>query len=87
MPRTGKDALAGVLDRATKARTKSIQLKGMEFAGELAEHLLQHAVQMETLYASLKAAVSAEKPSERKIAEIVQQVDSKSQWYDKAEAG
>lgn len=87
MPRTGKDALGGVLDRATKARTKSIQLKGMEFAGELAEHLLQHAVQMETLYASLKAAVSQEKPDDRKIAEIVEEVESKSKWYEKAEVG
>lgn len=87
MPRTGKDALAGVLDRATKARTKSIQLKGMEFAGELAEHMLQHAGAMETLYSSLKAAVSDEKPSERKIAEMLQQVESKNKWFEKAEVG
>ncbi|CAK9043898.1 Uncharacterized protein SCF082_LOCUS25020 [Durusdinium trenchii] len=44
---SGMEALQIVLSKATTARQKSIQLKGVEFAGELATQMLGHAVEME----------------------------------------
>lgn len=86
-PRLGLEALQGVLDKATKARTRSIQLQGMDFADELSKQLLTHAGEMETIYAKLKSAVSKDAPDEAAIQTILSEIESKNKWYDKAEAG
>lgn len=80
------EALQIVLSKATTARQKSIQLKGVEFAGELATQMLGHAVEMEGVYSQLKTAVSKEEPSDREISRILAMVETKGKWFEKAEA-
>lgn len=85
--RCGADTLPVILDMAQKARTKSIQLKGMEFADQLAQSMLDHATTMEKTYQDLKKALAAEPPSDKKIKSIIQDVDTKQKWFEKAEVG
>ena len=72
---------------AQKARTKSLQLKGMEFADQLAQSMLDHATTMEKTYQDLKTALAADPPSDKKIKNIILDVESKQKWFDKAEVG
>ena len=85
-PRCGKEKLQSVLDEATKARAKSIQLKGTQFADELSNKLLKHANQMENLYADLKQKVSQKKPVDSEIETVLAKIARKQEWYTKAEA-
>ncbi|CAK9086948.1 Uncharacterized protein SCF082_LOCUS41130 [Durusdinium trenchii] len=84
-PGSGQDALAAVLDKATKARTKAIQLQGMEFADQLSQQLLNRAGQMEGIYGRLKKSVSAEKPSDKDISAILKEIEAQNKWFEKAE--
>ena len=60
LPRSALDQIQPVLDESTKARKVSVQLKGMEFADQLAKELLKHSTTMEELYGELKAATNRE---------------------------
>ena len=83
----GQDALTAVLDKAGKCRTKSIQMTGLEFAGELATQLLTHAGELEKVYGGLKALVSKDPPDEPAIRRILKDIEKKSTWFEKAEVG
>ncbi|CAK9076382.1 unnamed protein product, partial [Durusdinium trenchii] len=72
--------------KATKARTKAIQLQGMEFADQLSQQLLNRAGQMEGIYGRLKKSVSAEKPSDKDISAILKEIEAQNKWFEKAEA-
>jgi len=79
--------LQPVLDEATKARQKSIQLKGMQFADELASQLLKHGTFMENLYTELKNHLSLDPPDEKKVSHTIGKIQLNQKWYEKAEAG
>ena len=85
--RHGKELLQPVLDEATKARQKSIQLQGMQFADELASQLLKHGTLMENLYTELKNNLSLDPPDEDKVSHTMGKIQLKQKWYEKAEAG
>ena len=85
MPRLAKELLQPILDEATKARQKSIQLRGMEFADELAGQLLKHGNAMENLYAELKNNLEMNSPDESKIQCILVKIEGMRKWYTKAE--
>ena len=87
LPRIAKDALGGVLDKATKARQKSIQLQGLEFADALAQEMLKHANDMEAIYIKLKKAIEKDPPDEENIETIINDIEQKKKWYEKAEVG
>ena len=87
MPRLGQEALTAILDKGQKARTKSIQLNGVEFASELAKQLRTHADEMEVLYGDLKKVVGAEQPDENMISDLLKKYQTKKSWFDKAEVG
>jgi len=79
--------LGGVLDKATKARQKSIQLQGLEFADALAQEMLKHANDMEAIYIKLKKAIEKDPPDEENIETIINDIEQKKKWYEKAEVG
>ncbi|CAK9096979.1 Uncharacterized protein SCF082_LOCUS45505 [Durusdinium trenchii] len=81
----GRDLVPAVLDEATKARTKGIQLKGMEFADQLSKQLLDHGSAMEGCYSDLKSAVEATSPNLDKIKALISKVQIKRDWFKKAE--
>ena len=86
-PREAKEQLTAILDEATKARSKSIQLKGVEFANQLSDELAKHGQMMEKLYSGLSMEVHATSPDESKITGALKQVEKARKWYKKAEAG
>lgn len=79
--------MASILDRAQKARTKSIQLEGLDYAKELQSQILTCAKYLEQLYPLLKKAVADDPPSEPWIAKLVNQFELKEKWWEKAEVG
>ncbi|CAK9066934.1 unnamed protein product [Durusdinium trenchii] len=81
----GRDLVPAVLDEATKARTKGIQLKGMEFADQLSKQLLDHGSAMEGCFSDLKSAVEATSPNLDKIKALISKVQIKRDWFKKAE--
>ena len=76
-----------VLDEATKARAKSIQLQGLEFASELSGHLMKHGASMETFYSDLKRTLDSKNPDEAAVKKLIQKISVKMAWFSKAEAG
>ena len=80
------DKLQSVLDESTKARKVSVQLKGMEFADQLAKELLKHSSTMEDLYGELKKATNQPQPDEQVILKIMEKVEACQNWFKKAEA-
>ena len=79
--------MGGVLDKATKARQRSIQLQGLEFADALAQQLLEHAGNMEKMYIKLKKATAKDPPDEHEIGKILDEIEHKNKWHEKAEVG
>jgi len=62
-------------------------MTGLEFAGELATQLLQHATELEKVYGELKSLLSKDPPDEKAIRRILKDIEKKSAWYEKAEVG
>ena len=85
LPRHARELLQPVLDEATKARQKSIQLRGMQFADELADQLLKHGSGMESLYTELKGMLEMNQPDESKIQNTLEKIETMQSWYKKAE--
>ena len=79
--------MAAVLDEATKARTKSMQLKTVDYAKELSDQLLNHAVALEGFYNEVQQHVGKEVQNQAVYDKVFQKVDAKSGWFAKAEAG
>lgn len=84
-PRSGFDALTSILDKATKARSKGIQLKGMDIASELSQQMIRHADSLEKLYGQLKTAVSEDPVKEEMIADLVKEFEQMKLRHEKAE--
>lgn len=75
-----------ILEHASKARTSGIKLKGVEFAEKLSTALLERAREMEELYMRFQNRTMAEKKDAKDYAELNKEWDSKSAWFDKAQA-
>lgn len=84
-PRAAKDHLSEILDEATKARGKSIQLKGVAFADQLADEILKHANKMESYYSALKTQVGKDPPDEKTIKTLMNKVEAAQAWWKTAE--
>ena len=84
-PREAAAMVPQILDEATKARAKSIQLKGMDFASELSCQLLKHGSEMESFYSILKAAIEKPSPDRDEIKKLVKAIKVKRNWFEKAE--
>ena len=85
-PRLAEDRLPLVLSEATRARQKSIQLEGAEYAGELSTQLMVHASALETLYRDLQRKVLAKEDATGAYASIFKDLEQKQMWFEKAEA-
>ena len=79
--------MATALDQVSKARSKSLQLTGVDFGKELSDQLGEHAKQMEDLWKKLNKMVLKEDKSNPQIAVLSAAVDEKTKWWDKAVAG
>ena len=82
--RAGKERLATLLADSSSARTKSIRLRGVDFAQELSEGLLKFAVQREADFTTLQKHVAAS--SEREIAKFLKNIEESDKWFADAEA-
>ena len=85
VPREAATLVPLILDEATKARSRSIQLKGMDFAGELSSQLLKHGSEMESFYSILKTSIQKPSPDRKEIKKLLKKVKAKRAWFEKAE--
>lgn len=79
--------MAVILDKASKARTKAIQLQGMAFTSELTKQMLDQADELEKLYSKLKTACQEEPPDDTKIEGLVKSYETKKKEHETAEEG
>lgn len=83
--RLGQEALSDVLEKATKARSRGIQLAGMKFASELSTQMLQFAGTMEKLYSRLKVAISSDPVDDDLVKRLLTEFETESKNHEAAE--
>ncbi|CAK9010667.1 Uncharacterized protein SCF082_LOCUS10766, partial [Durusdinium trenchii] len=77
--------LQAALERATKARKLSIQLKGVDYAKELSDQRLKNAASMESLYMELNGILTSQPVDRKKMKAVLAQLEQKNVWFEKAE--
>ena len=85
-PREANLKLQAALERATKARKLSIQLKGVDYAKELSDQRLKNAASMESLYMELNGILTSQPVDRKKMKAVLAQLEQKYVWFEKAEA-
>ena len=85
-PREANLKLQAALERATKARKLSIQLKGVDYAKELSDQRLKNAASMESLYMELNGILTSQPVDRKKMKAVLAQLEQKNVWFEKAEA-
>lgn len=77
-------ALPLILKDASDARTASIKLTNMEYAGELSKQLLDHAQKLEKLYSKLSQELEGK--DEKLLRKRLQEVSALGEFGSKAQA-
>ena len=77
-------ALPTILKDASDARTASIKLTNMEYAGELSKQLLDHAQKLEKLYSKLSQDLAGN--DEKVLKKDLKHLSSLSEFGSKAQA-
>eukprot|EP00438_Fugacium_kawagutii_P031805 Skav203276 [mRNA] locus=scaffold324:104017:104295:+ [translate_table: standard] len=78
------DHLPEMLKTAGNARSQSIKLSGVNFAGDLAKQLLTFAEELEGLFKELRDAVGDK--DEPKVIQVLSEIKSKEEAGEKAKA-
>ena len=78
------EKLAEILASASLARTNSLKLAGIEYAGQLQQQLLDHATCLEDLYKALQAGVKS--GSAEKVKDTLKKLKPKEEFGEKAKA-
>lgn len=77
-----------ILSQGAEARKMSLALKHVAYSGELTNQMLAHSTSMEGLYESCQKLVADNEPDESsKFAKLVNKVESKTAWFEKAKVG
>ena len=79
--------MPSVLDDAARARGYHLQLKGVDFAKELSQEMLNHSVALEKAYSQLQEKVSKELNDEKAYKALFASIEMETKKFDKAEAG
>ena len=80
-------ALPQMLKDAADARTASIKLTGMEYAGELSKQLLGHAQKLEGLYSKLNQDLASDGSTEKMFKRHMTSLQELSVFGTKAQVG
>ena len=81
-----KDLMADILQESTTSRKKSMSLGEVNYAGELAQQLLDHATKLEKYYSVLQKAFKGDVTDESFFQKIVEKVSKERKWFKTAEA-
>ena len=87
LPRKAKDKEADVLADATLARKLSMQLEPVEYATELSQMLLSHAVSMEALYKEFQEKTRKGVSEDKEYRKLYKAYNEKAAWFENAKAG
>ena len=79
------DSLGELLANAAKARTMSIKLNSVEYAGELSKQLLDHASLLETYYQDLNEALQ-KKSGDSVLKKLLSKIEDAEAFASKAQA-
>ena len=74
-----------LLSDAATARTQSINLGTLEYAGELSKQLHTHAKGLEALFKTIQKALDR-KASERELSKLLEEAKEKEAFGEKAKA-
>ena len=80
------DLMADVLSDATKARKKGMGLGAVNYAGELANQLLEFAKVMEGFYTTLQTATTNKVDNEPFYLKVFKKIEVQREWFTGAEA-
>lgn len=80
-----KERMADLLKMAETARTNSLKLSNVEFAKELGQQLLDHAISVEKLYKAIQH-MQGQSPTEKSIKLWLSKIDDKQSTGDKMKA-
>lgn len=80
-----KDRMAELLKMAEVSRTSSLKLSNVEFAKELGQQLLDHAISVEKLYKAIQH-MQGQSPNEKSMKLWVSKIDEKAAVGDKMKA-
>ena len=78
--------MAAILDESGKARSYHLRLNCLDFAGDLAKQMLEHAQSLEKYYGELQAKVSKEKNDVADYERVLGEIDVLQKWFDNSEA-
>lgn len=84
--RLASDSVQTILNESTKARTRSIQLKGVEYGQELSQQMMKHSQALEKIYGDMHAETSKATPNNDELQEFLDVYEKKHAWFEKAEA-
>lgn len=84
--RLASDSVQTILNESTKARTRSIQLKGVEYGQELSQQMMKHSQALEKIYGDMRAETSKATPNNDELQELLDVYEKKHAWFEKAEA-
>ncbi len=79
------DRMADLLKMAETARTNSLKLSNVQFAKELGQQLLDHAIAVEKLYKGIQAS-HGQSPTEKSIKLWLSKIDEKQTVGEKMKA-
>ena len=80
------DLMAAVLAENIAARKKSMSLGAVNYAGELASKLLDHAERMEKHYKTLQTAVGSNLEDDEFFKKCIGKIEKEQKWFITAEA-
>lgn len=81
-----QEKLQELLTGAEKARTNSLKLSGIAYAGELSKQLLNHAMGLEEMYKQLSSDLKDASLSTSHFASWLSKIKSKEEFGEKAKA-
>ena len=78
-----------ILSQSGEARKMSLALKHVAYSGELEGQMMAHSLSMEKIYATCQETIAnKDEPNESsKFKKLVQKVEAKFAWFEKAKVG
>ena len=88
MPRKVVDMMEPILSQGAEARKMSLALKHVAYSGELTNQMMAHSQSLESIYETCQNLVATDEPDDSpKFAKLVNKVNSKTAWFEKAKVG
>ena len=86
VPRMVTEKMESCLKKGGEGRRHAIALEGVEYSGDLAKKLMDFSAKMEKCYKKLQELCSRKCDDKQAYQKLIEIVDEKLAWFEKAEA-